>query len=110
MTSNGGDQNSGVFKLNSVDGKTQGMKSFCYEQCRNYPGATGCEVAWSQGNRGCYAHTNAVARGNGVNNYVCWVFSKCQGKTFYYKLCIYVSNYGISFGIIMTTLVLTSNV
>jgi len=37
-------------------------------------------VIWNQGNRGCYAHTQPIARGNGAGNHACWVFSKCAKK------------------------------
>lgn len=41
-------------------------------------------MIWNQGNRGCYVHTQAVARGNGAAHHRCWVFSKCStyGKVF----------------------------
>ena len=80
---NGGDQNSGVIKLNSVDGNTQQAQSTCLKLCRQRVGATGCEVIWNQGNRGCYVHTNTVARGNKAARHMCWVFSKCAGNDFF---------------------------
>merc|ERR1711862_85986 len=43
-----------------------------------HPGATGCEVIWDQGNRGCYVHTAEVERGNGVARHQCWIFSNIQ--------------------------------
>ena len=76
---NGGDQNSGVVKLNSVDGNTAQAQATCLKLCKNRGGATGCEVIWNQGNRGCYLHTQTVARGNEVGMHMCWVFSKCKG-------------------------------
>ena len=76
---NGGDQNSGVIKLNNVDGNTAQAQATCLNLCRQRAGATGCEVIWHQGNRGCYVHTQTVARGNGVSRHMCWIFSKCAG-------------------------------
>ena len=57
--SNGGDQNNGVIKLDSVDGKTDAAKQACLQKCLKYTSSsgkkvTGCEVIWDQGNRGCY--------------------------------------------------------
>jgi len=69
----GGDQNSGVVKLNSVDGNTLKSQQDCLKLCLATPRVTGCEVIWDQGNRGCYAHTQSVARGNGVPRHMCWV-------------------------------------
>ena len=77
VKSNGGDQNSGVIKVNSVDGNTAQVQATCLSACHAHSGATGCEVIWNQGNRGCYIHTQSVARGNGVGNHACWIFSKC---------------------------------
>ena len=74
---NGGDQNSGVIKLNAIDGNTLEAQEDCLRQCHNTAGVTGCEVISNQGNRGCYAHTQEIDRGNGVGNHFCWVFSKC---------------------------------
>ena len=53
----------------------------CLKHCQFFQFATGCEVIWNQGNRGCYAHTKEVARGNGHDNHFCWVFSKCKVHT-----------------------------
>ena len=78
VTSNGQDQNSGVVKLNDLDGNTPESKKECLNLCKDINGATGCEAIWNQDNRGCYAHTYEVARGNGVDNHVCWVFSKYE--------------------------------
>ena len=78
VTSNGRDQNSGVIKLNSLDGDTKNRQEQCLKACRSVAGVTGCEVIWSQNNRGCYAHTQEVAYGNGENRHYCWPFSKCQ--------------------------------
>jgi len=78
---NGSDQNSGVVKLNALDGNTPERQEDCLKRCRATPGVTGCEVIWDQGNRGCYAHTKEVARGNGVGRHRCWIFSKCYEPT-----------------------------
>ena len=77
MTGSGADQNSGVIKLNSLDGDTRERQEECLKLCQAYDGATGCEVIWDRSSRGCYVHTQDVARGNGLDNYQCWVFSSC---------------------------------
>ena len=66
------DQNSGVIKLSSNTKR-------CFQQCKDHAGSTGCELILKRSNRGCYAHTNNIARGNGANRHFCWVFSKCTG-------------------------------
>ena len=76
VKSNGLDQNSGVIKLNNLDGNTFERQAACLRLCSVYQKATGCEVIWNQGNRGCYVHTQEVARGNGVGNHACWIFPK----------------------------------
>ena len=76
VTFNGHDQNSGVIKLNNLDGNTAERQAKCLLLCLAYEGATGCEEIWNQGNRGCYVHTKAVARGNGRRNQACWIFPK----------------------------------
>jgi hypothetical protein len=80
VKSNGGDQNSGVHKINSVDGNSASAQTACYMACKKRKDATGCEVIWHQGNRGCYVHTQSVARGNSAGKHYCWVFSKCKGS------------------------------
>ena len=75
------DQNEGVVKLNADDGNTTERQGICLGMCHAYEGATGCEMRWNQGDRGCYVHTNEVARGNGVANHSCWIFAKCKGKS-----------------------------
>ena len=77
MKRNGVDQNSGVIKFNNLDGNTVDRRKACLDMCRVYPGATGCEVIWRQYNRGCYVHTQQVARGNKAAKHACWIFSKC---------------------------------
>jgi hypothetical protein len=76
VSANGRDQNSGVRKLNSLDINTQARRNECLNKCVQVPGVTGCEGIWSQGNRGCYAHTKPVARGNGRARHSCWVVGK----------------------------------
>ena len=78
VTSNGTDQNSGVKKLNALDGDTPEIQQQCLELCFAENGATGCEVIWSQNDRGCYVHTEEIARGNDVDKHECWIFSKCE--------------------------------
>ena len=76
----GRDQNSRVKKLNSFDGKAIERQEQCLELCKKEFGATGCEVIWGQGNRGCYVHKAEIARGNGGDRHYCWVFSKCKDE------------------------------
>ena len=80
MFENGRDQNSGVIKMNNVDGNTEAAQNECMKLCLQRKDATGCEVIWNQGNRGCYIHTQHVAKGNNAGNHYCWIFSKCKGE------------------------------
>lgn len=80
VRADGSDQNNGVIKLDALDGNSATRQAQCYEECANYERAqgieiTGCELIWNQGNRGCYVHTDVVARGNGVGNHFCWIKS-----------------------------------
>merc|ERR1711959_328174 len=81
VTDKGHDQNSGVKKINAVDGNTCQTQSACLKACKATPGATGCEVIWHQGNRGCYVHTKSIAKGNGVHRHMCWVFKTKKKQT-----------------------------
>ena len=81
--SNGADQNAGVVKLSGVNMNTDELRDDCFRQCRDYPGATGCEVIYDTFlgiNQGCYVHTADIARGNNADSHNCWVFSKCSGN------------------------------
>ena len=69
----GGDQNAGVIKLNSLDINTAERRENCLDLCEATSGYTGCEGIWNQANRGCYVHTDAVSRGNNAGNHVCWI-------------------------------------
>jgi hypothetical protein len=70
----GRDQNSGVKKLNSLDINTPDRMEKCLEACSKVSGVTGCEGIFSQGNRGCYAHTQDVSgAGNGRGRHNCWI-------------------------------------
>merc|ERR1712072_349175 len=80
VTNRGGDQDGGVIKVNSANGKSHHAQASCLRKCQARKGATGCEVIWHQGNRGCYIHTKPIARGNRVARHMCWVFSKCRTK------------------------------
>ena len=79
VLSNGRDQNSGVIKLDNVNGNTAHQQAKCLKKCLARKGATGCEEIWNQGNRGCYVHTQTVAKGNNAARHACWIFSKCKG-------------------------------
>ncbi|KAH8058508.1 hypothetical protein JL721_9533 [Aureococcus anophagefferens] len=65
VTASGGDQNGGVTKLASGDHETEAQKRACMMLCAQTEGFTGCEVIWGQYNKGCYVHTQEVAKGNG---------------------------------------------
>jgi hypothetical protein len=89
VTSTGRDQNSGVKKLNNLDINTNERRMECLGLCSQVKGATACEGIWSQGNRGCYAHTQPVARGNGRDRHICWTktvapepYKPIYGETF----------------------------
>jgi len=73
VTSDGWDQNSGVVKLEGGDFESAAQKAKCLKLCAEVQGVTGCETIWDQWNRGCYAHTRGVARGNGVARHSCWI-------------------------------------
>ena len=60
-----------------MDGNTTEAQINCLRECHTRQGATGCEVIWDQGNRGCYIHTQSVAKGNEADRHYCWIFSKC---------------------------------
>jgi len=81
----GRDQNHGVIKMNNIDGNTDEAQKKCLDLCKKQVGATGCEVIWSQGNRGCYIHMAEITRGNDRSRHYCWVFSKCTEKVVPYK-------------------------
>ena len=100
-----------MIKVNSVNGDSVDAQRICMAACLKHKGATGCEVIWDQGNRGCYIHTSKVIdHGNRVphhkfvvmfdvmviepkrallhsNPYLpiytgsCWIFSKCTDET-----------------------------
>lgn len=74
VLADGTDQNSGVIKLDSLDGRTRQRIEQCLEKCNKHAGATGCELVWDNWfNKGCYVHTSTVAKGNGVANHACWI-------------------------------------
>ena len=57
----GGDENSGVTKLESGDFETAEEKAACLEKCTVFAETatepvTGCETIFDQSNRGCYVH------------------------------------------------------
>ena len=78
VTSTGADQNTGVTQINDVDGDTAASQAACLAACKLVGGATGCEIVWDLASRGCYVHTEAIARGNNADNHACWVFSSCD--------------------------------
>jgi hypothetical protein len=79
VKSGGQDENSGVVKLDGGNYKSDEKVQQCWDRCASYPGVTGCETIWDQGNRGCYVHTStAIMRGNGVARHYCALY---DGKT-----------------------------
>jgi hypothetical protein len=81
VKSNNADQNSGVFKLEGGDfldkefDKDEEKVAHCLELCACYDEApvTGCEMIWEQNNRGCYVHTDRIAKGNNVVRHSCYL-------------------------------------
>jgi len=77
VKSNGRDQNSGVVKIWGGDfGPSDDKKMECVDKCIAASAVrrvTGCEAIWGQSNRGCYIHTEPIARGNGQDRHSCWV-------------------------------------
>ena len=80
VKASGGDQNGGVTKLASGDHETEAEKRACMMLCAQTEGFTGCEVIWGQFNKGCYVHTQEVAKGNGVDKHKCWTKNACAGS------------------------------
>lgn len=75
VKNDGRDQNSGVVKLDGDDyGPDHESINKCLSKCKESAN-TGCEVIYGQGNRGCYRHTQEVARGNAVENHLCYAQS-----------------------------------
>ena len=73
VTADGSDQNAGVIRLQYGDFNTPEAELVCLQMCACYVGATGCEMIWNQSNRGCYVHTQPIARGNGAGRHSCYV-------------------------------------
>ena len=80
VTAEGKDQNEGVIKISSVSNKTLAYQNICLKLCTRTPNVTGCELIWGQANRGCYAHTKSIAKGNGQDRHMCWILSECRGN------------------------------
>ena len=61
-----------------ADINTAYLENLCLKECREQPGATGCEIVWGRDTRGCYAHTKEVSRGSGAQKgyqHMCWIFN-----------------------------------
>merc|ERR1712028_23933 len=70
--SHGGDQNSGVTKLDGGNYEGNTKEAQCLAQCKEHSADwTGCEVIWDQGNAGCYVHTEHVDSANSVARHKC---------------------------------------
>ena len=78
IKTNGGGHSSGVIKLDDRNANSAKRQERCFRMCRSTPGATGCEAIWNQRNKGCYAHTEQISRGNRGDRHLCWVFAKCE--------------------------------
>ena len=66
-----------------ADINTSYLENLCLKECREQPGATGCEIVWGRDTRGCYAHTKQVSRGSGAQKgyqHMCWIFNT-QGNS-----------------------------
>ena len=56
----------------------------CLNLCKSTDGATGCEVVWGPGKKGCYVHKKSVTQvkascTNGEKDGCsCWIFDKCR--------------------------------
>jgi len=74
VTADDQDQNAGVTKLSKKNFTTCEDFAECLALCQAVEGATGCEVIWNHGNLGCDVHTEPIAKGNGKENTMCWVF------------------------------------
>merc|ERR1712176_1123643 len=86
---NGADQNSGVHLLEEGDfvdeiGRQDTEKvNRCLDMCAAYQGATGCEMIWDQWNRGCYVHTDTIAKGNNVGRHSCYLAEEAKSEVVY---------------------------
>ena len=67
VTSHGQDVNEGVHRIMSGDFHASSLQYQCAMRCLEDRQATGVEVIWHQGNRGCYCHRSSrIARGVGI--------------------------------------------
>jgi len=81
VLSNNRDQNSGVKLLEAGDfldkkfEKDEDKVAHCLHlcACHKEDPVTGCEMIWNQSNRGCYVHTDFIAKGNGVERHSCYL-------------------------------------
>jgi hypothetical protein len=71
------EQQDGVIKLLNGDFSTEAEQRRCLQTCQALEGATGCQVVWNSGQRGCYAHTATVDSHTQSSRHVCWIFSEC---------------------------------
>jgi len=82
----GQDQNGNVIKLSDKDhGHDEESQKKCLNLCASYSTEiliTACEAIHGQWNRGCYAHTKEVFRGNGVSKHKCWPINKYEPVKF----------------------------
>merc|ERR1712080_238246 len=67
----------GVYRASGSD---YWSESQCINWCNQYSFGTGCELIRNQANRGCYLHTEAVSKGNGVANHYCWICNANSGS------------------------------
>jgi len=77
-----GSRLTGYVELNSIDGNTEGAQQKCLHACLVYHATwgrlekfTGCELAWNQDIKGCFAITESIVGGNGMENRYCWLVS-----------------------------------
>ena len=73
MDASGNDQNSGFTRLGQEPSESE-----CLKSCKEISGAVGCEYHVAGG---CQVHTKEVVKGNGNEDYTCFVFPE-TGLTF----------------------------
>ena len=65
-----------MIRLDNKDGDTIQRRQECLKLCASVSGVTGCELIFGQPHKGCFAHTQEVASGNGAGWHYCWIFAK----------------------------------
>ena len=74
---------------------------FHWQLCIRTTGVTACELIIVLGSRGCYAHTSAVFKGNGVNRHFCRLVGDEKSAGYSNQMStgsISITLYGLGFG------------